>query len=76
MDQFCIAYADDILIYSNNLKEHRRYVRLVLQKLREASIQTDIDKCDFNSKEVVYLGLILTPDGIKIDFRKVKNILK
>ena len=76
LDQFCTAYADDILIYSDNLKEHRRHVRLVLQKLREAGIQADINKCDFDSKEVIYLGLILTPNGIKMDPRKVKNILK
>ena len=30
LDQFYIIYADDILIYSNNLKEHRYYVRLIL----------------------------------------------
>ena len=76
LDQFCTAYADDILIYSDNLKDHRRHVRLILQKLREAGIQADIDKCDFNAQEVVYLGLILTPDGVKMDPSKVKNILE
>ena len=76
LDQFCTTYIDDILIYSNNLKEYRRYVRLILQKLREASIQADINKCNFDTKEIVYLGLILTLNKIKMDFRKVKNILK
>ena len=45
-------------------------------ELREAGIQADIDKCDFNAQEVVYLGLILTPDGVKMDPSKVKDILK
>jgi hypothetical protein len=31
LDIFCIAYLDDILIYSDNLTQHRQHVRLVLE---------------------------------------------
>src|SRR5690606_7659833 len=31
LDQFCTAYLDDILIYSDNLEDHVKHVRLVLQ---------------------------------------------
>src|SRR5258706_14117893 len=33
LDLFCVVYIDDILIYSNNKKEHREQVRKVLAKL-------------------------------------------
>ena len=33
LDQFCTAYLDDILIYSNSKEEHVQYVQSVLQKL-------------------------------------------
>jgi hypothetical protein len=33
LDQFCIAYLDDIVVYSNSLEEHREHVRCVLAKL-------------------------------------------
>ncbi len=36
--QFCQAYLNDIIIYSKTLKEHKRHVRLVLNRLREADL--------------------------------------
>ena len=38
LNKFCMAYLDDILIYSSNLKEHKEHVRLLLAKLREFGI--------------------------------------
>ena len=71
LDQYCTAYMDDILIYSNSLEEHRRHVREVLQRLIHAGLQVDISKCEFHTQEVKYLGLILTPQGIRMDPSKV-----
>ena len=33
LDDFCTAYLDDILIYSNNELEHEEHVRKVLERL-------------------------------------------
>lgn len=38
LDIFCTAYLDDVLVYSDSLKEHKRHVRIVLEKLREARL--------------------------------------
>ena len=34
LDNFCIAYLNNILIYSKNQKEYTRYVKLILVKLK------------------------------------------
>ncbi len=47
LHKFCQTYLNDILIYSKTLKEHRTYVKKVLNKLREADLQINIDKCEF-----------------------------
>src|SRR5436853_1971119 len=39
LDVFCTAYIDDILVYSNNLAEHRKHVDLVLVSLKAAGLQ-------------------------------------
>jgi hypothetical protein len=31
--QFCIAYLDNIVLYSNSLEAHREHARLILAKL-------------------------------------------
>ncbi|XP_044717391.1 reverse transcriptase (RNA-dependent DNA polymerase) domain-containing protein [Hirsutella rhossiliensis] len=60
LDEFCSAYIDDILIYSSgSLADHRNKVRQVLARLRDAGLQIDIDKCDFEAKSVKYLGFIV-----------------
>jgi hypothetical protein len=36
LDVFCIAYIDDILVYSNDLTSYKQYIRLIVKVLRDA----------------------------------------
>ena len=81
LDRFVSAYLDDILIFSNSLKEHRQHVKLVLERLTIAGLQLDISKCEFEVHETKYLGLIIqsrTKDGqpgqIRMDPTKITAI--
>ncbi len=47
LHQFCQIYLDDIVIYSKILKKHKQHVRLILNRLQEADLQIDINKCKF-----------------------------
>jgi hypothetical protein len=74
LDQFCTAYMDDILIYSENLQEHRKHVREVLARLHKAGLQADIKKSEFHVTQVTYLGLVVGTDGIRVDPRKIEAL--
>ena len=76
LDEFCSAYIDDILIYSDgDLDDHRRKVKLILEKLRTAGLHIDIDKCEFETKQVKYLGFIVEAgEGIRVDPDKVRAV--
>ena len=76
LDDFCTAYLDDILIYSEIKAEHKIHVKRVLQKLREADLQADIIKCAFHVKKVSYLELIIITEGVKMNSAKVSIIVK
>ena len=70
LDDFCTAYLDNILIYSDNELEHEEHVRKVLQRLCEARLQADIKKSEFSVKRTKYLGFIISTNSIKADFKK------
>jgi hypothetical protein len=74
LDKFCTAYLDDVLIYSLTKKEHREHVRQVIARLRDAGLQIDINKCEFETTRTKYLGLIITTEGIEMDPAKVTAI--
>lgn len=76
LGDFVSAYVDDVLVYTNgSLKDHQRHVQLVLQKLLDAGLQLDIDKCEFNVRSTKYLGFIIEAEkGIRMDPEKVKAI--
>ena len=76
LDDFCTAYINDILIYSNSKAEHKEHVRKVLKRLRDAGLQVDIDKYAFSVTEVKYLGLIITTKGIRMDPEKLSAVLE
>jgi len=47
LNKFYTTYLNDILIYFDNELEHKIHVKLILQKLQEANLQTNIIKCKF-----------------------------
>ena len=74
LDEFCTAYIDNILIYSNPKKEHQTHIQKVLTALQKARQQTDIDKYEFHIIKISYLGLIISIKGIRIYPKKVEVI--
>jgi len=71
LDDFCTAYLDDILIYSQNEEEHIEHVKKVLARLRSAGLQVDIKKSEFHVTETKYLGFVITTEGIATDPEKI-----
>lgn len=74
LDDFCTAYLDDILVYSESEDLHIKHVLWVLEQLEQAQVFIDIDKCKFHTTKVKYLGLILTTEGIEMDPEKVSAV--
>ncbi len=75
LNKFCIAYLNDILIYSNNELEHKIHVKLILWKLQEANLQMNIIKCKFHVTQVLYLKLIIIIEKIKMNSFKINIIV-
>jgi hypothetical protein len=76
LDDFVSAYVNNIIIYSSGtLADHRRKVSKVLQKLKNAGLQYDIMKSEFEQDLVKYLGFIIQAGkGVHVDPKKVEAI--
>ena len=47
LGKFCLVYIDNIIIYSNTIKEHYEHIKIVLELLEKANLRAGVDKCEF-----------------------------
>ncbi|QRW04573.1 Retrotransposable element Tf2 protein [Ceratobasidium sp. AG-Ba] len=71
-----VVYMDDILIFSEKEEDHAEHVKEVLKILRENNLYAKLSKCEFFVKKVIFLGLVITPEGISMEEEKIKAIME
>ncbi|KAK1681406.1 hypothetical protein QYE76_042254 [Lolium multiflorum] len=69
-----VVYFDDILVYSKNLEDHVHHVREVLCILRHEKLYANLPKCTFAQNKLVFLGFVVSANGIEVDSSKVEAI--
>ncbi|KAK9876450.1 hypothetical protein WA026_012762 [Henosepilachna vigintioctopunctata] len=72
---FCFPYLDDILISSNNEKQHEVHLREVFKRFKEFGLAINIDKCVFGANKVEFLGYEVSQHGTSPLSSKVQTIL-
>lgn len=75
LGKFAMVYLDDIIIYSKTFEEHLDHLRQVFQLLRKANLKIKLEKCEFMKKELKYLGLVVSPQGITVDTKGIQPII-
>uniref|UniRef100_L7J7U2 RNA-directed DNA polymerase n=1 Tax=Pyricularia oryzae (strain P131) TaxID=1143193 RepID=L7J7U2_PYRO1 len=74
LDIFVVVYLDDILVFSKTLEEHKQHVHTVLQKLQDAKLLIEPEKCIFHSKKVDFLEYTIAPGEIRMEASKIQAI--
>lgn len=69
-----LVYMDDILVYAKTPAEHVCLLEKVLQILHENEFYAKLSKCEFELKELKYLGHIVGSEGIKVNPSKVSAV--
>jgi Reverse transcriptase (RNA-dependent DNA polymerase) len=70
LDEFCLVYLDDIVIYSKTEEGHIQHLRSVLNKLREHWLYAKLSKCELFKPSLLYLGHHISASGIGVEERK------
>lgn len=70
-----LCLLDDVLITGRDRAEHLQRLHVVLQRLQDAGLTLQKDKCDFFKDEVNYLGYVINKKGINKSPQKVKAMV-
>ena len=76
LDRSVLVFIDDILVYSNNIEDHLRHVREVLELLRKNQLYAKASKCELFKSRVEFLGHVIDDSGLHMMEDKVDAILK
>ena len=75
LDRFMIVFIDDILVYSKSNKEHEEHLRIVLSILRNKQLYAKFNKCEFWLDRVIFLGHVISAEGVWVDPSKIAAIV-
>lgn len=70
----CFVYLDDVVIHADNLENHNRKLKEVFERFSNCNLKLQPDKCEFLKREVMYLGHLITENGVKPDPNKISAI--
>lgn len=70
-----IVYLDDILIYGKSREEHNGILEKVFQRILKAGFRINPDKCQFFKSSLIFLGHVISPEGVKTNNDNVQKII-
>lgn len=72
---FVFPYIDDLLIASKNVNEHLEHLKTVFQRMSEAGLVINLNKCVFSVEEISFLGFDISSKGLAPSQSRVDIIL-
>ena len=75
MGKFLVVYFDDIFIYSKSREQHLDHLTQVCTTLRKETLYGNLKKCSFFTDKVIFLGFIVSSEGVSADPQKVQAIV-
>ncbi|CAF4137437.1 unnamed protein product [Adineta steineri] len=74
--RLCLAYLDDVVVYSPSFEQHFLDVTQVYQMLDESNFKLNYNKCAFFHSEIPFLGHKVTPDGCSPNDDNIRSIMQ
>ena len=74
LGKFMVIYFDDILIYCPSEAKHLQHIWDVFTVLQANELYINIKKCSFMTTSLIFLGFVVSSQGIHVDEEKMKAI--
>jgi transposase InsO family protein len=65
LSDFCVAYIDDILVFSKDYETHLKHVEQVMEVIKKEGWKLKLAKCNFAANETQYLGFKIKKNEVK-----------
>ena len=69
-----LIYIDDAIIFSSTWEQHLRDLEAVFHRLTEYSLFVKPNKCSFGANSLLYLGHVVTADGLKPSDKHIEAV--
>jgi len=71
-----VAFIDNVIVGTEIEEGHDEVVAEVTRRLEENDLYVKPEKCKWKAKEVGFLGVVIGPEGIKMEKKKMKGVLE
>src|ERR1700685_3503693 len=75
LNNFVMAYLNNIIIYLDSEKEHKEHIKWVLSRLYKENMLVAVKKYKFHIKKTNFIGFIIKLRQISMDLKKIKAII-
>jgi len=69
------SFVDDIIVKTEEEKEHDEIVKEVVKRLTKNDLYIKLEKCKWKVRKIIFLEIVIGPEGIKMEKVKVKGVL-
>ena len=70
------AFIDNVIVGMEMEEGHDEIVAEVIRRLEKNNLYMKPEKCKWKVREIGFLGVVIGPEGIKMEKEKVKGVLE
>ena len=71
-----VTFIDDVIIRMETEKGYDKIVAEIIRRMEENDLYMKPEKCKWKVREVGFLGVVIEPEGIKMEEERVKGVLE
>ena len=72
--KFVQIYLDDIIIYLNNLKDHKKHIKVMFEKIKKVNLKLKLSKYQQFQIELKFVRHLMKRNDIRSNSQNVKKL--